>query len=105
MAISEFNYRVRRVVRRIPRGQVSSYGEVARAAGYPRAARGVASALRGSTPGLPWHRVLGSGGRILLRGDAGLEQRLRLEAEGVRFRGRRALRPALRWRTACESAG
>jgi alkylated DNA nucleotide flippase Atl1 len=39
--------------------------------------------------GLPWHRVLGAGGEIKLRGDSAIEQRLRLEAEGVAFRGRR----------------
>jgi alkylated DNA nucleotide flippase Atl1 len=39
--------------------------------------------------GLPWHRVLGAGGEIKLRGDHAIEQRLRLQAEGVVFRGRR----------------
>jgi methylated-DNA-protein-cysteine methyltransferase-like protein len=39
--------------------------------------------------GLPWQRVLGSGGEIKLTGDSAIEQRLRLEAEGVRFRGRK----------------
>jgi methylated-DNA-protein-cysteine methyltransferase-like protein len=39
--------------------------------------------------GLPWQRVLGAGGAIKLCGDSAIEQRLRLEAEGVRFRGRR----------------
>src|SRR5438046_1342017 len=39
--------------------------------------------------GLPWQRVLGAGGEIKLRGDHAIEQRLRLEAEGVRFCGRR----------------
>jgi len=39
--------------------------------------------------GLPWQRVLGAGGAIKLTGDSAIEQRLRLEAEGVRFRGRR----------------
>ncbi len=38
---------------------------------------------------LPWHRILGAGGAIKLRGDAALEQRFRLESEGVKFRGRR----------------
>src|SRR5579884_2421635 len=38
---------------------------------------------------LPWHRVIGAGGKILLSGEAGIEQRLRLEAEGVAFRGAR----------------
>src|SRR5207302_3212164 len=38
---------------------------------------------------LPWHRVVGAGGRILLPGEQGLEQRLRLETEGVTFRSGR----------------
>ena len=80
--------RLRAQVRRIPRGRVATYGEVARAAGFPGAARQVAWALHASR-GLPWQRVVGSGGRILLRGEAALEQRLRLEAEGVRFQGAR----------------
>lgn len=76
------------MVGKIPRGRVATYGEVARAAGYPGAARQVAWALHASR-GLPWQRVLGAGGRILLRGEAALEQRLRLESEGVRFEGGR----------------
>ncbi|SRR6266851_2010538 len=75
-------------IRKIPRGKVSTYGAVARAAGYPGAARQVVRALHTSI-GLPWHRVLGAGGEIKLRGDSAFEQRLRLEAEGVTFRGRR----------------
>lgn len=78
---------IREAVRRIPAGKVATYGEVARGAGYPRAARRVAAALRGGID-LPWHRVLAAGGRIALPGAAGLEQRLRLESEGVTFRGR-----------------
>ena len=80
--------RIRGAIRKIPRGKVSSYGAVARAAGLPGRARQVARVLRGSF-GLPWHRVLGSGGEIKLRGDSAIEQRFRLQAEGVRFRGRR----------------
>jgi methylated-DNA-protein-cysteine methyltransferase related protein len=75
-------------IRSIPRGKVSTYGAVARAAGHPGAARQVVGVLRRSF-GLPWQRVLGSGGEIKLRGESGLEQRFRLEAEGVIFRGRR----------------
>jgi methylated-DNA-protein-cysteine methyltransferase-like protein len=75
-------------IRKIPRGKVSTYGAVARGAGHPGAARQVVAALRGSI-GLPWQRVLGAGGAIKLRGDFAIEQRLRLEAEGVIFRGRR----------------
>jgi methylated-DNA-protein-cysteine methyltransferase-like protein len=80
--------RIERVIRSIPRGKVSTYGGVAKIAGYPRAARMVARIL-GRGYGLPWQRVLGAGGEIKLRGDSAIEQRLRLEAEGVRFRGRR----------------
>jgi methylated-DNA-protein-cysteine methyltransferase-like protein len=75
-------------IRNIPRGKVSTYGAIARAAGFPGAARRVAWTLHRSV-GLPWHRVVGAGGEIKLRGESALEQRLRLQAEGVGFRGRR----------------
>ena len=80
--------RIERAIRAIPRGKVSTYGGVARAAGLPGAARLVARVLRRGF-GLPWQRVLGAGGQIKLTGDSAIEQRLRLEAEGVRFRGRK----------------
>jgi methylated-DNA-protein-cysteine methyltransferase related protein len=81
---------IQRTVRLIPRGKVASYGDVAAAAGYPGTARQVAWALRGNGPGdIPWQRVIGSGGRILLPGESGLHQRLLLELEGVQFRGSR----------------
>ena len=78
----------RAVIVRVPRGKVITYGQVAEAAGFPRAARMTVRALQGAT-GLPWHRVVGAGGRIALRGEDGQEQRLRLQMEGVTFRGRR----------------
>jgi methylated-DNA-protein-cysteine methyltransferase-like protein len=80
--------RIERAIRAIPRGKVSTYGGVAKMAGYPGAARMVARVLRRGF-GLPWQRVLGAGGQIKLTGDSAIEQRLRLEAEGVRFRGRK----------------
>ncbi len=80
--------RIERAIRAIPRGKVSTYGGIAKMAGYPGAARMVARILRRGF-GLPWQRVLGAGGEIKLTGDAAIEQRLRLEAEGVRFRGRK----------------
>lgn len=76
------------VIRQVPRGRVSTYGAIAKAAGYPRCARHVGRVLK-QVGGLPWQRILGSGGRISLRGEAAMEQRFLLEAEGVRFRGRR----------------
>jgi len=80
--------RIEAAIRRIPKGKVSTYGAVARGAGLPGAARQVAKVLHRGF-GLPWQRVLGAGGEIKLSGDSAIEQRLRLEAEGVRFRGRK----------------
>ena len=80
--------RIERAIRAIPRGKVSTYGGVAKMAGYPGAARIVARVLHRGF-GLPWQRVLGAGGAIKLTGDSAIEQRLRLESEGVRFRGRK----------------
>jgi methylated-DNA-protein-cysteine methyltransferase-like protein len=80
--------RIIATIRKIPRGKVSTYGAVAKAAGFPGAARQVVAVLRGAT-GLPWQRVLGAGGAVKLRGDYAFEQRFRLETEGVRFRGRK----------------
>jgi methylated-DNA-protein-cysteine methyltransferase related protein len=82
---------LRRVVARIPRGKVATYGSVASAAGFEGAARQVAWALHNNSAGLPWHRVLGAGGRIRLPGEAGMEQRIRLEQEGVSFAGGRVV--------------
>ncbi len=85
---SKMRLRIEAAIRRIPKGKVSTYGAVARAAGLPGAARLVARVLHRGF-GLPWQRVLGAGGEIKLRGDSAIEQRLRLEAEGVHFRGRK----------------
>ena len=79
---------LRDAVRKIPKGKVATYGEVARGAGFPGAARQVVWALRNSRA-LPWHRVVGAGGKIRLPGESGLEQRTRLRLEGVAFRGDR----------------
>ena len=89
--------RIERAIRAIPRGKVSTYGAIAKAAGFPGAARQVAKVLRRSF-GLPWQRVLGAGGEIKLRGDSAIEQRLRLQAEGVRFRGRKVDMKAHEWK-------
>ena len=86
--MSDMRQKIVAAIRKIPLGKVSTYGAVARGAGYPGASRQVAWTLHRSF-GLPWHRVLGAGGEIRLRGDSAIEQRLRLEAEGVAFRGRR----------------
>lgn len=78
----------RKAIRQIPRGKVATYGQVAAAAGYPLHHRQVASMLRKSHGTLPWQRVIGAGGFIKLKYEAGMEQRMRLEMEGVRFVGK-----------------
>lgn len=87
------------VIRRVPRGRVATYGQIARLAGLPRHARHVGHALFSLPPGsnVPWQRVLNAKGELSLSGPAphlAAEQRARLEREGVRFdaRGRVPLR-------------
>ena len=80
---------IRRVIASVPRGKVATYGQVAAAAGYPRCSRLVAQFLRKYGNALPWQRIVGAGGEIKLGREAALEQRMRLQMEGVAFRGRR----------------
>ncbi|HWE48289.1 MAG TPA: MGMT family protein [Bryobacteraceae bacterium] len=80
--------KIQATVRRIPKGKVATYGEVAAASGFPGAARQVVWALRDGKA-LPWHRVLGAKGKILLPGESGMEQRLLLRTEGIVFTGDR----------------
>jgi methylated-DNA-protein-cysteine methyltransferase-like protein len=80
---------IRKVISMIPRGKVATYGQVAETAGYPRGHRQVAAVLRKGGAPLPWYRVLGAGGQIKTSRDSALEQRMRLEMEGVAFRGSR----------------
>jgi len=87
---NEFTRRVRDVICSIPRGKVAFYGQVATTAGDSRQARQVAWILHSSSDKarLPWHRVVGSRGKISLPPrHGGREQRRLLEAEGVRFDG------------------
>ena len=79
---------VYRIVRRIPRGRVATYGQIAALSGRAGAARQIGYALAAlpdhST--VPWHRVVNAKGRLSLarmNPSGGLEQRIRLEAEGV----------------------
>jgi len=91
--------RVYAVVRRIPRGRVATYGQVATLAGFPHAPRLAGYALHALPEGtpLPWHRVVAAGGRLSLArlsAASALTQRMRLENEGVSFdpRGRVRIR-------------
>ena len=77
------------VVRRIPPGRVATYGDVARLAGRPRAARAVGNIMRGcGRPDVPCHRVIAAGGR--LGGYGGHEALKRSLLAGGRGAGRRA---------------
>ena len=86
----DINHRIWQVVALIPSGKVATYGDVARQAGMPGAARRVGMALRRlpADTRIPWHRVINAQGRISLpEGSASqLTQRERLEAEGILFR-------------------
>jgi len=81
--------RIWKAVATIPRGQVASYGAVARCAGLPRRARLVGHALKVAPPALklPWHRVVNARGAISLPpgSKAHRTQRRLLEEEGVVF--------------------
>ncbi|MDJ0866475.1 MAG: MGMT family protein [Myxococcota bacterium] len=89
---SDLYPRIYAVVRRIPRGRVATYGQVAELAGIGRHARQVGYALHALPEhlALPWHRVVNAAGRCSPRAEPGGErlQQALLEAEGVEF-GRR----------------
>ena len=78
------------VVRRIPKGRVASYGQVAAVAGLTNAARQVGYALHALPTGssVPWHRVVNAQGAISLRDHHALTQRMLLAREGVGFDAR-----------------
>jgi methylated-DNA-protein-cysteine methyltransferase-like protein len=90
---------VYRLVRRIPRGRVATYGQVAALLGRAGAARAVGTAMRGSPDDVPWHRVVNARGAISRRARAAsmLTQRIRLEQEGVGFRAGRVVLARHRW--------
>ncbi len=93
----DYDEAIRRVIAQIPRGKVATYGQVAAEAGFPGYHRQVAQVLGRAHGALPWQRVLGSGGVIKVPPADVHEQRLLLEMEGVRFRGRRVDMDAHQW--------
>ena len=85
-----FSHRVLSVVRRIPPGRVASYGEVAKLAGRPRAARAVGNIMKGcGRPDVPCHRVIAAGGRLGGYGGSEVLKRSLLVAEGIPVSGSR----------------
>lgn len=95
--------RIYAVIKRVPRGRVATYGQVASLAGLAGHARQVGYALSALPEGsrVPWHRVINAKGEVSLRSERRVdtEQRCLLEAEGVRFdqRGRVSL-ARFQWR-------
>ena len=83
--------RILRAIKRIPRGKVSTYGDIADVAGMPRRARLVGTVLKRTpaTAPVPWYRVINAGGKISfpVGSTAHARQRSKLEAEGVVFLG------------------
>jgi methylated-DNA-protein-cysteine methyltransferase-like protein len=78
---------VYQLVQRIPRGRVLTYGALAKALRLPGGARTAGRAMA-STPsgqGIPWHRVVGERGEILIRGPHAMLQKKLLESEGVKL--------------------
>ncbi|MGO1298524.1 MAG: MGMT family protein [Vibrio sp.] len=83
--MDQFRAQIFLVIARIPQSSISTYGEIARMAGYPGYARHVGKALKKLPAGshLPWYRVINSQGRISLTGEGFTRQRNQLLAEGI----------------------
>jgi len=98
--MTAFARRVLAILRRIPPGRVVTYGDVARMAGRPGAARAVGNIMRqADEPNLPYHRVIAAGGRVGgYGGTPGLKASL-LSAEGLVVRRHRVVHfERQRWR-------
>jgi methylated-DNA-protein-cysteine methyltransferase-like protein len=80
--------RVYDIVRQVPRGRVTTYGDVAQLVGQGCDARIVGYAMANCPDDVPWQRVINSQGKISLPGEAAQKQRMRLEAEGIAFDAR-----------------
>jgi O-6-methylguanine DNA methyltransferase len=97
-----FSRRVLSLVRRIPPGRVATYGDIARLAGRPRAARAVGNVMRGcNRPDVPCHRVIAAGGRLGGYGGSEMLKRSLLLAEGISVIGGRVRDlKRIRWQSA-----
>jgi methylated-DNA-protein-cysteine methyltransferase-like protein len=89
----EFDQKVWQVVNAIPTGEVMGYGEVARAAGFPRYSRMVSGAMSRSPAPLPWYRVVKSDRTLAFETDSESyrEQAQLLKQDGVRFEGKKII--------------
>ena len=90
---------VYKLVKRIPRGRVTTYGALAKALRLQGGARaaGYAMAACPGGEGIPWHRVVGAGGKLLIREPHSSLQRRLLETEGVATEGKRVNMKRFEW--------
>lgn len=89
--MTPFERKVLTIVSRVPVGRVTTYGDIARLAGKPGAARAVGNIMRrGDRPGLPYHRVIAAGGALGGYSNLHLKRSL-LSAEGVTVTPRRVV--------------
>jgi methylated-DNA-protein-cysteine methyltransferase related protein len=97
---------VYKLVKQIPRGRVLSYGAVAKALRLPGGARSAGRAMAACPAGrgIPWHRVLGANGTLLIREPYALLQRKLLESEGVRIIESRLNMKKYAWTPPCKAA-
>jgi methylated-DNA-protein-cysteine methyltransferase-like protein len=80
--------RIYDLVRQVPRGKVTTYGDIAQLIGPGCDARLVGYAMADCPADVPWQRVINAQGKISLQGDSADKQRMRLEAEGIVFDAR-----------------
>jgi methylated-DNA-protein-cysteine methyltransferase related protein len=88
------------LVKQIPRGRVVTYGQLARMLRLPGGARTVGHAMAAcpSGQGIPWHRVVGEKGRLLIREPMASKQRMLLQSEGTAWKGMAVDLAAHRWK-------
>lgn len=92
--MTDFTFKIIRIIQAIPAGKVMTYGQIAKNAGSPRSARQVVRILHSMSDkyNLPWHRVINSKGEIGLRDEESFNnQKLLLESEGIKFNTERSL--------------
>ncbi len=86
---TEFTKLVLSTIKKIPKGKIATYGQIAKLAGKPQGARGVVWILHSSSASedLPWHRVINSKGRISFpeMTENWVRQKSLLEREGIEF--------------------
>jgi methylated-DNA-protein-cysteine methyltransferase related protein len=93
-SLQSFTERALEIIKAIPKGKVMTYGQIATLAGSPRGARQVVRILHSMSDKyqLPWHRVINAKGEVGIQDEElFIEQKFRLESEGIKFNGDRKI--------------